>query len=241
MEANEINDNIKLNSINEISKSICKIIIGDSNSTGFFLKIQYDLNPKYMLVTAHHVIPYPLVEDNKTIEIITDIDNKKQEIILDSIKRKIYCLKNHDITAIQILNEDNLLNKVKFLVFDKNCETIQYKKNLNIEAFIFHHPNNNELKFNRGRIIKVKYPKEFEFEHNLSTNAGSSGSPILIFEKPNEEPKVIGVHTSAIEGENNNVGTFINVLIEAIIDKKFYKNHLYIGINKNSTLYFKPI
>ena len=239
----EINDkeNIKLNSINEISKSICKIIIEDCNSTGFFLKIQYKLKPLYMLITAHHVIPYPLVEENKTIEIITDIDNKKQEITLDSIKRKIFCNKNKDITAIQILNKDNLIDKVKFLVYDTKCEYSQYENYLNIEAFIFHHPNDQELKYNSGRIIKINYPEDNEFEHNLNTNAGSSGSPLLIFEKTDEEPKVIGVHTSAIEGKKNKIGTFINAIIEVILNNNYYRNYRFFGITKNSKLCFKPI
>ena len=228
--------NKKLNSF-EIEKSICFIQKFDLRATGFFLKIEYNSKPLYMLVTAHHAIPYPLVDDEKNIQIIIGNDSEKQiiNITLDCAERKILCLKDKDITAVEILDKDKIKEKVKFLNYDSECNYTNYMNYLNIEIFIMHHPNCKEYEI-KGNIIKIREPMDFEFQHNLYTEEGSSGAPILLFEKSNEEFKVIGVHTSASKGKKSKIGTFINTLIEEIKNKNFYKNKKCFGISKKSKL-----
>ena len=210
----------------EISKSICKIKKDkNNNATGFFLRTKYNKNHIYFLVTAHHEIPYTLVEpgDSK-IEIITDFENIKQEITLNNEERKIICLKYEDITAIEILDTDIIRNKVKFLKYDKDCTENKRLSYLNIEMFIFHHPNGEKLQCNKGKILEIGNPKIYEFRHNLYTQKGSSGSPILFYKKshkrPYPKPRVIGVHTSCDSETKTNIGTFIYSLTDIIKEGK---------------------
>ena len=220
MQQNLLNENPKLN---EIKKSICKIKKDENNvATGFFLRTKYNEKDIYLLVTAHHEIQYTLVENKKTkIEIIIDFENIKQEIILDNHERKIICLKEEDITAIEILDKDIIKNKVKFLKYDKKCTKHQIQNYSNIEAFIFHHPNGENLQCNKGKILEVGVPKVYEFRHNIYTQKGSSGSPILYIKKkskkrPNSRLRVIGVHTSCDPQTKTNIGTFIYILTSQI-------------------------
>ena len=215
--------------LNEIKKSICKIKRGENNvATGFFLRTKYNGSYIYMLVTAYHEIPYELIESTKTkIEIIIDFKNIKQEIILDNNERKILCLKKENITAIEILDKDIIRKEVKFLKYDKKCTKHQIQNYSNIETFIFHHANGENLQCNKGKILEVGSPLEYEFKHNMYTQKGSSGSPILYFKKsikkPNPRLRVIGVHTSCDPITKTNIGTFIYKLTGEI---KVGKNNI---------------
>ena len=219
---------------NEISKSIC--IINKKNKdtgTGFFLRAKFIEQDIFLLITARHFIPFELVEIRAKIEIITDNGNMKQEIILNNNERKILCFLDKDITAIEIIEKDIIKDKVKFLRHKK--KSVNY---LDIEAFIFHHPNGEKLQCNNGKILSVNTPKEYEFEHNLYTQKGSSGSPIIIFKKskkrPYPKPRVIGVHTSCDPKTKKNIGTFINVLVRVLksgIDNLYYQKSLTIPKN----------
>ena len=218
----------------EISKAICKIEKGSSDTgTGFFLKTKFNKKDLYLLITAQHFIPFALVDVRKTIEIIADSGNIKQQITLNNNERKILCFLDKDITAIEILDNDPIRHNVKFLKYDKNCKYDFYKNYLNAEAFIFHHPNGEKLQCNYGKIMAVGTPKKYEFAHNLDTQKGSSGSPIFCFKKspkrPFPKPRVIGVHTSCDPKLKLNIGTFINVLIEELkggIDNVVYEKSI---------------
>ena len=207
------NRSMNLRILNEISKSICKIKRKIYLGTGFFLKIEKKINPLYMLVTAHHVISYRFVEEKITIKINAGFGNIEQEIKLDDKERKIICLKEYDITAIEIIDQDNLKNKVKFLNYEK-CK--KFEDYINADIFIMHHPRGEDIHCNSGKIVVIKGGGDFLFEHNLETDEGSSGSPILLMRS--EEPKVIGVHISAVLKNPNNVGTFINILAKELED-----------------------
>lgn len=218
---------MKLKTLIEISKSICKIQKKDSYGTGFFMSFNLD-EDKLFLITAYHVIPYPMIQSKKTIEIICDAENIKKEIILDDKQRTYYCYPEKDISIIEIIEQDYLEDKVKALEFDLNCKNNTYGDYINKDIFIMHHPKGEDLECNSGKIVMVKEPNIYEFQHTLDTEEGSSGSPILLFEKQNEKPKVIGIHTSACIGNKNNIGVFINSLTEII--KKGEIENIY-GLN----------
>lgn len=207
--------NMKLKTLNEVAKSICKIKKKDIKSTGFFLKFEYNEKILYYLVTAWHNIKKAFLE--QFIEIISE-NGIKKEIKLNEHERQILFLSEYDITAVEIIDKDNLKDKVKFLNYDLNCKKENYNCYLYADSFTMQHPNGNELECSSGKIVEVESPRDFAFQHTLDTNKGSSGSPILLFEKLNEEPKVIGVHTSAVCENKNNVGSFIDVLINKLKD-----------------------
>ena len=213
---------VKLKILNEVAKSLCQIKLNKSKGTGFFHKINTN-KPLYMLVTAHHVVSYRLAREKKDIIIIPDAENLKekinQKIKLDANKRKMIFLqeKAYDLSAIEIIDKDNLIDKVKFLDYDLNCKKENYPKYLNADAFILHHPNGVEdLKFSSGKIVVIN-DSERSFQHTLDTEKGSSGSPILLIDSENDNPKVIAEHTSAETTNRNNNGIFIDVLIQGLI------------------------
>ena len=222
---------VKLKTLNELSKSLCKIKLNSANGTGFFLKINTNNKPLNMLVTAHHVVSYRLAEAKANIVIILDDENSKekksQKIKLDVNKRKMIFLaeeadKNKlikkeyfDLSAIEIIDKDNLKDKVNFLEYDLNCKKGNYNNYLK-DAFILHHPYGVEdLKFSSGNIVVINDSKR-SFEHTLDTNEGSSGSPIFLIDNENDNPKVIAVHTSAKTVDKNNIGIFIDALIQGL-------------------------
>ena len=231
---------MKLETLNEIAKSICKIDIKGIRSSGFFLKIGDNEKPIYMLVTANHVIPKKLVEIKKKIKIIPDIGNLEEEITLNSNERKIICLEDKDVSAVEIIEKDKKKNKVKFLNYDTSCNNLTYGNYLGVDTFILHHPNGEDLECNSGRIFRIKDPKIFEFVHTLDTQKGSSGSPILLFPKVDKEPNVIGIHTSFVEGKSNNIGTFIDVLIDDVKNNYFVNNNNKFELPKKSKILIMP-
>lgn len=57
---------MKLKTLNEVEKSLCKIHINNEQGTGFFLLINASKEEKlYMLVTAFHVIEKSTIKKKK--------------------------------------------------------------------------------------------------------------------------------------------------------------------------------
>ena len=179
-------------------KSICKITIENDFGTGFFMKI-YD-NGKY-LITNHHVIFPEII--NK--DIIIEIHNHR-EMKLNFNDRVIkYFPKPKDITMIEMKNYDEIYNDIEFLDYDLNYIRgyINYKDAL---IFSIQHPLGEGAACSSGRIISVK---GFEFTHDIGTDNGSSGSPIILFTKNINLIFVIGIHKGTGFSKNINMGTFI--------------------------------
>ena len=220
--------NMKLKTLISNAYSVCIISKSASTGTGFFLRIKKDKKPLYMLVTAYHVIDSSLISSNKTIEIIIEISGIKEIMALNKEQkdRIIICMKDEDITAIQIIESDALMDKIKFLDYDLKCNEKTYDEYLFQDIYSLHHPNGQKMECTSGMINAVREPKKFEFEHNLDTNIGTSGAPILLLDRLNENPKVIGVHTSTFKEKASNIGTFINVLIENIMNENYKKNKI---------------
>jgi len=71
------------------------------------------------LVTNCHVIPEEIINSKQYIEIDIEYNNEKREIQLDKDQRFIKCFpKPIDITIIEIIESNNLENKVKYLKRD---------------------------------------------------------------------------------------------------------------------------
>ena len=62
-----------------------------------------------------------------------------------------------------------------------------YEEYLNQDVFILQHPLGEDVYSATGKIISIN---NFEFEHTVDTDKGSSGSPVLLY----ESSKVIGIH-----------------------------------------------
>ena len=191
------NTPISLNVTDEIKKSICKIKIAfKSYGIGFFMII----NSQNYLITNYHVIN----ENIKNIEI--ELTNK--QIIKLNLNNRIikYIKQPKDITIIQIhLNE---INNIKYLNYDLNYVT-GYNQYLNMKIISLGYPKSYELAGGGGIIKEID---KYEFYHNIPTEEGSSGSPIIL----PETKKVIGIHKQGDKEKKLNIGTFIGEIFNEI-------------------------
>ena len=64
-----------------------------------------------------------------------------------------------------------------------------------------------------------KKKKDYVFLHNIDTEGGSSGSPIILFTK-----KVVGIHQGYAEDINLNAGIFIGEIVNVFNKSKNIKN-----------------
>ena len=202
---------IPIRKINKASKSICKIIMkgkggnGVVYGTGFFMYIIEENKKLECLITNYHNINEKII--NITIKIQIN-NNNEYKIKLDNSIRYIKFFKRPiDITIIQILNSDNFKNDIEFFYYDLNY-MFGYEQYLNNDIFTIEHPLGGEVEYASGKVIKIM--NNFEFEHSIDTDYGSSGSPIIL----HESLKVIGIHKQRNKLNNNNIGTFIGEIFK---------------------------
>ena len=88
------------------------------------------------------------------------------------------------------------------------------KHYLNSQVYTAGYPNvdihKGDKHYSSG-IIKQISNNGYTFTHNCDTKEGSSGGPIINYDK-----LVIGIHFGSIEEKNINVGTFIGEIIKEL-------------------------
>ena len=202
---NKIRRKVDVSTANKVSKCVCKIIIneveGTKAGTGFFIIYK---NLKY-LITCYHIIN----SEKKNYKI--EIYNKK-EFNLELKNHFVLLQDSLDVSVVEINENDEFINYIDFLDYDLNyingCD--QYK---DLEVYALGYPKGLDSIAESGVIKKID---NFEFYHDINTEGGSSGSPILLF----NINKVVGIHKQADVIKQLNVGTFINIIFEKINDKK---------------------
>ena len=206
------------NKITNVSKSICKLKIENILpngiqtifGTGFLLKFGIDLEPFYCLISNEHVITKNIINNsNNNILIKYDSEFKIANIKLDKNIRYIKSFENIplDITCVEIIEEDNI-NRDFFLwnepeAFVKNADLI--KSNIYIPQYA----QGKELVNARGSIININ---KYEFTHLVSTEHGSSGSPVFL----ENSIDVLGIHKQGSKSKSQNYGDFIYPIFEII-------------------------
>ena len=231
----ENSDMLPLNVFERIKKSLCKIEI-NGLGTGILLKLQKKNDFILGLITCQHVIEEKFIMDKKEIKItyFNNNDTFKEIIIkLDERKRFIrnYLYLNLDITFVQIYPteiEEGYFLETKFFEI-KNEEDL-----INKTIYIFHYPKGDKLSYSPGCITSIE--NKISFCHKASTEKGSSGAPIFIFD--NNNLNLIGIHKGALK-DNNNIGHFIYpAIISLKEDFKYLSNlELIVGIFEGEFLY----
>ena len=204
------NKPVPMNIANKVMKSICKIIIKGINKniiygTGFFMKISNSL--KY-LITNYHVLCPNVINQNIELE-IWNLKKMKLNISNRYIK---YFEKPKDITIIQIKDTDSIYNDIEFLGYDSNYIN-GYNIYKNNDIFTVQYPLGKDAVIASGIIVDID---GYEFDHNISTDEGSSGCPIILLNNNINLIQVIGIHKSGSYDENINGGTFIGEIINYI-------------------------
>ena len=185
---------IDLDSI--MKDSACKIIGNNSNGTGFFVIINNELK---CLLSCYHVIS----REMNHIDIIL-YNNKRINIQLKNRFIKYY--EKEDITLIEIKDNDDIIKDIDFLNYDPNYlnGNEQY---INKDIYSLQY-RNEKIKLYTGKITEIS--NKNEFKHNIDTDFGSSGCPIILV----GISKVIGIHKQGDRYQPINYGSFIGDIIK---------------------------
>ena len=206
--------------------------------SGSLCKIYINNNPMPVLITCYHVLNYDdYVKINQYLNFSYFVGKEKMEAFLDlSIKRIIYQNKDLDIVIIEIKEEDKL-DIFSFLEIDDSIN-LNNPQLMHKEVYLLHYPDGEEdVYYSQGEIINIK--NNFLFRANYSTRPGSSGSPIIDYEKN----IVIGMHqkSNGLEG----LGIILKYAIKSFIEEKLkeieyqYKN-LYSYKDTIDLVYINP-
>ena len=183
-----------------VSKSLCFIKTQNTSGSGFLIKLFKGTQDFFCLMTCEHVIKKEMVNQRKTISFFYDsINAKLKEIILNPDERLIQDFRNLNINemeynldaiAIEILPKDDIPKEYFLLPDIKNIYNFNNLKNENV--LIIQYPK-GQLSYAYGKIKEINKIK-YEFSHLVSTNVGSSGSPIFL----KDSIQVIGIHRGGI-------------------------------------------
>jgi hypothetical protein len=200
----------------QMKNCICKIIVEKEKKnfgTGFFCKIPFPdtLNPLPVLITCNHVLDKDSIAEGKKIKFTLNNDEIKKSIVINK-SRKVYTRtkeeERKDITIIEIDPQKDNINLDSFLNVDENI----FKDNLknkykNKSVYAIHYENGKTKKLSPGSISLIADNK-ISFNHNCSTEEGSSGCPIINLQNYG----VIGVHWGALDQINK--GTLLKIPID---------------------------
>ena len=170
------------------------------------------------LITCYHVV------NSKIKKFDIEIWNKK--IFNFELKNRYieYFEDPLDITVIELKKSDEFFNYIDYLDYDLNYIK-GYSQYKNINIFNIGYPKGLNVAAESGLIEKII---DKEFYHDINTEKGSSGSPIILF----NTLKVIGVHKQADKEKKLNVGTFIDVIFKKIDENKRDKKENINEINE---------
>ena len=203
---------VPIDIITKVKNSICKITIekekGLLYGTGFFLRVSDSLK---FIFTNYHIVNPNL--RNKNIKI--EIWNKKMMNININFNNRIikYFERPKDITIIEIKETDDIYKDIEFLDYDNNYFNHGYKIYKNVDIFSIEHPFGKGAVCASGTILNIK---GYEFDHNISTDIGASGSPIILINDNINFIQVIGIHKYSDLKNKINVGTFIGEILNEI-------------------------
>jgi hypothetical protein len=201
---------IPIRMTNKVLKSVCKIKTkkkGGKNyecGTGFFLNINND-SKKY-LITNYHVISEKIMNEDIEIEIH---NHKTMNLKLNNRYTK-YFPEPKDISIIEIKKTDEIYDDIELLDYELDYYIVSnkgYNVYKNSDVFSIEYPYGTNSVSATGIIENIE---DFEFEHTIPTDYGSSGSPIILL----SINKVIGIHKEADNLKQINRGTFIREIFK---------------------------
>ena len=204
---------VPLNIAYKVMKAICKIIIETKKETlygtGFFMNYSDSLK---CLVTNYHVINPSL--ENEKIEI--EIHNKNKMKLKFNNRYTKYIERPKDIAIIEIKESDEIYKDIEFLIYDLNCIKTRYPLYKDADVFSIEHPYGDDAACASGKIINIY---EYEFDHNISTDKGSSGCPIILLNNNINMIQVIGIHKEGDYLKKLDGGTFIGEIFNEELNK----------------------
>ena len=213
--------------LEQMKRCVCKIHIGGIKGSGFFTKIPYKKGLLSVLITNNHVLGENDIANNKIISISLNNEAIFKKINIDS-KRKRYTNEILDITIIEVKEGED---KIKdFLILDDQIidkynladnQDINFYNDIykNESIYLLNYFNGKEIFASYGLLKNIEQNKII---HKCNTDAGSSGSPILLL----NNNKVIGVHYGCPKHNFN--FNFGSLLIKPIIDFQNLSNGIMV-------------
>ena len=201
---------VPINKQFNIAKSTVKIVIMPNIiGTGFFLKFERNNKPFFCLMTNEHIITPDMINEIKKIIVKYFNETISLKIKLDQEERIIICFKELlglDVTLVEIIPKDQI-NESYFLTPNvKNSRKYQYSQKIQVPQY----PLGGNLSLSKGCIGNIYCDNIYYFNHNASTEFGSSGSPIFM----EGDDEVIAIHKGQTFDQRSNVGIFIGVIIQ---------------------------
>jgi len=197
---------IPIKMANKVLESICEIAAKHNQSTTYGTGFFMNLNSKIYLITNHHVISKDIIYDDIKIKM-----DKNKSMIFKLENREIkYYPEPKDITIVEIKKNDEIYKYIKCLDYDNNYVKNGYLIYKNADVFSVMHPFNKDPECSSGKITNID---NFEFSYDISTDSGSSGSPIILLNNNQNIIQVIGIHKLGDNEEKLNFGTFIGEII----------------------------
>jgi len=178
------------------------------------------------LITNYHVLNPDNINENIELEIW---NNKKMKLEINNRIIKYFKMPK-DITIVEIKEYDDIYKDIEFLVYDKNYIDNGYNIYKNVDIFSIEHPLGKDAVCASGTIIDIN---NYEFDHNISTDKGSSGSPIILLNNNMNIIQVIGIHKNSDPKHKINGGTFIGEIFNEINDENNNKNSIKIEKDEN--------
>ena len=213
------------------SKIVCKIETPVQMGSGFLMKIKKGDDSLSCLFTCAHVIPQNLIDQNEEIKLyynFNDDAHEEKSIKLDIKERFIrnYEYLNLDYSVIQIFNTE--INENFFYIPEEDINNLNNKEAIQDKMiYLFQFPNGeNKINYSSGNITFSSIINPFEFYHYASTQPGSSGCPIFIYNKNKEKLIIIGIHKGANINNNFNRGHLIFPIISSLEENANFCNKL---------------
>ena len=188
----------------QMANCVIKILKGDKKGTGFLAFIPVNDKKMPVLITCNHILDEKDISLNQIIKFT--INNKIVKIIIDK-NRKCYTNKIYDVTIIEIKGNEN----ISFNSFlEINNENLVYTEKKEMSIYLLNNDSDGCIIFLEG-VLKFNNKSSYNLIYNCSSQAGSSGCPILKL----LSHKVIGIHLGNSQKEA--IGVNINYPIKDFI------------------------
>jgi hypothetical protein len=193
----------------------CKLITG--KGTGFFCELQLQDYKLKVLLTCNHVLNEDLIKNNSKIKI--KYKNTIKEITINEL-RFVCTNELLDYTCIQILFNDNIND---YFQIDSNINNNNPNEIYDNELFaIYQCPEESDVLLIEGKIEDFK--SNGVILHNISTDFGSSGGPLILSNNLN----IVGIHRGKLNNELNQA-IFIKNVLDDIKQKLSQKKKININ------------
>lgn len=201
----------------DVSRAVCKVTIENGSGTGFLAKFATTTGSLvHGLFTNNHVLSEGRLADGQAFRVTFGAIPAGTTSKLTSVARTImtkgafrFTCPILDATFIKFSEED-----IEVLTSSGCCflqVASDWKGEKDAPVFVFQHPGGSDIHFAQGKCLAFN---GFDIFHSVSTDYGSSGSPIAI-----SDGTIVGLHKarSVSSSQNYNIAVTMKAIIKALL------------------------